>query len=64
MPRLLPFIPGEILAMSQHDLPAGATATQDIVYATADVPGVGRVRIAYKRMRSRRGRFENWFWTT
>ena len=63
MSRLLPFIPGGILASSQHDLPSPATSTEDIAYATADVPGVGKVRITYKRRRSRRGKMENWFWT-
>lgn len=63
MPRLLPSIPGGILGTSQHELPAPATSTQDIAYAIADVPGIGAVRITYKRMQSRRGKMENWFWT-
>ncbi len=59
----MPQIPGEYLARGSHLLPAPDVAADETAVGYSDVPGIGRIRITYKRMSSRKGKLRRWFWT-
>lgn len=63
MANIMPRIPGKYLARGSQDLPAPDVAADAMAAGDSDVPGIGRIRITYKRMSSRKGKQRRWFWT-
>jgi hypothetical protein len=61
--NLLVRIPGQCIAAGSRDLPNAATAEQDYQRAVVDVPGIGKVRLTYKRFSDKRARSNYFYWT-
>jgi hypothetical protein len=61
--NLLARIPGQYAARALQTLPRAETAADELMEATIDVPGVGRVRITAKRFKHKRGKAVSYFWT-
>ena len=62
--NLLPRIPGEYIVDAMLTLPQPKLVEDSaIIDVFVEVPGIGRVRITARRLKSKRGRSTNYFWT-
>jgi hypothetical protein len=62
-PNLLARIPGQYVAEALNKLPAAESTTMDMMEVLINVPGLGAVRIAAKRMKETRGKSTHYFWS-
>ena len=60
--NILAQIPGQNIAQALQTLPGARTATDELMDATVDVPGIGTVRIAAKRFRHKHGKAVMYSW--
>jgi len=61
--NVLPRVPSQYLAAALGTLPNAEIAGQDVMEALIDVPDIGRVLVTAKRLKHKRGRSTNYFWT-
>ena len=60
--NLLVRIPNQYIAAGSRDLPDAATAADEYQHAIVEVPGIGKVRLTYKRFSDKRARSHYFFW--
>lgn len=60
--NILSRVRGEYVAMAAATLPDCKSCDLETLATEIDVPELGRVRVIFKRFKSRKGKSVNWFW--
>jgi hypothetical protein len=61
--EVLPKIPGEILGAARHTLPEARSCEENTQQVIVRLPDGTRAVVTFTRLRNRKGRGANWFWT-
>ena len=61
--NMLSKVPGQYVAQAILSLPEAQLSVGEVMEATIEVPGLGRVKITCRKFRRRKGRAARVFWT-
>jgi hypothetical protein len=61
--NVLSKVPGHYVAQAILSLPDAQLSVEEVMEATIDVPGLGRLKITCRKFRHRKGRSARVFWT-